>query len=134
MRGYVELESVRVKSVPLFGRVVDIRWKGNFEGDLMKLVNEDVSIKERLIGLNEGVTIRSVPGWGWAMSSRGRDTTWFGRMPKGLAPTQEKWDCYTIIARHLVECSVEGEESEDELLRLEEMRKPGGIEPLRDDR
>ncbi len=37
----------------------------------MKLVNEDVSIKERLIGLNEDVTIRSVPGRGTLMLKEG---------------------------------------------------------------
>lgn len=121
--GNIELRSVRVKSVPVFGQVVDLRWEASLaktmmgrmpilkrkrvpvemESNLIREMNEDISLKESLIRLKEDVTIHGFPGWGWAMSARGYEGKWFGGMPKGLAPPWEKWDCYIRIARHLLE-------------------------------
>jgi len=119
-RGYLELKSVRVRNVPLFGRVVDLRWKPKFvrvmiksmptltrksvpvkmESKLIGRVIEDVSLKESLIRLNEDVTIRSLEDWGWAIS-----TSVKSRQPP---PSRKQWDCYETIARHLLEAE-EGE-------------------------
>jgi len=95
VRGYGR--SVRVKSVPLFGRVVDLRWEGNFKGNLIKRLDKDVSLKESLIRLEEDITIISYPEYGcWTIS------------PPSLSnqlttPSREQWDCYETIARHLLE-------------------------------
>jgi len=90
---------VKIRSIPLFGQVptfgqtVDDRWKGTVESNLVVRMNEDILLKQSLIGLNMGVMIRSVPDWGWAMSSSQH------------ALSRELWDCYTTIARHLLESS-----------------------------
>ena len=90
---------VKIRSIPLFGRVptfgqtVDDRWKGTVESNLVARMNEDILLKQSLIGLNKDVMIRSVPDWGWAMSS------------SQCALSRELWDCYTTIARHLLESS-----------------------------
>ena len=105
-KAYDVVESVREKSVPTFGRVVAIRWKANFEGDLIRRINEDVSLKESLIKLNEDVTIRSTPEYGcWAIVSRRYPTSWFGLPCRQRAPSRAQWECYETITRHLLESS-----------------------------
>lgn len=104
VEAYYEMQSIRVKSVPLFGEVVDIRWKTDLEGDLIQRINGDVTLKESLIKLNEDVTIRSFPNDGcWAIVSR-RYHGWFGPQ-KQRAPSRAQWECYKTIARHLLEAS-----------------------------
>jgi len=114
--GHLELESVRLKSVPLFGRVVDLLWRGNFDSDLyrqmmlidepqkqtltawkeelVKRLGEDALIKQTLIRLKEDIKVRSHPEYGyWAIVS------------EELTPSREQWDCYETIARYLLESS-----------------------------
>ena len=129
-KGYLEIKPGRVKSVPLFGRVVDLRWKANFikikwkfmpiltrksipvktESSLIRRLSEDVSLKQKLIGLKEDVKIRSFPEQRcWAMLSSHfpsgwfRPSGWFSSSMKQPAPSRELWDCYETIARHLLE-------------------------------
>lgn len=112
--GYLELKSVRVKSVPVVGRVVDFRWEAKFvkvkiksmpvltgqsvpvkmDSNLIERLNEDAPLKESLIRLKEDITIRSLEDWGWAIS-----TSVKSRQP---ALSQEQWDRYETIARHLL--------------------------------
>jgi len=89
--------SVRVKSVPIFGRVVNIRWEGNFERDIIMRLGQDVSLSQSLIRLKEDVEIISYPAYGcWTISPPSN--------PDQLtAPSREQWDCYETIARHLLE-------------------------------
>jgi len=105
---HYQVESVRVKSVPLFGRVVDLLWKSNFESELVRRLNEDVSLKESLIRLNEDVVMRSFPGHGyWALISKQYPSSLFGAPCRQSAPSREEWDCYKTITAHLLECSGE---------------------------
>jgi len=121
--GYLELKSVRVKSAPVFGRVLDLRWEANFvtigiksmpvltrksvpvkmESNFIRRLNEDISLKESLLGLNEEVMIRSFEDWGWVMESGGEWPATTVPMP-----SRKQWDCYETIARHLLEAE-EGE-------------------------
>lgn len=115
--GYLELKSVRVKSKPVFGEVVDLRWQAKFvfverwlwgrpalevkrvplgsESDLVTRLNDDSELKERLTMLKEDVKIRSYPSWGWAIES--------GHSIKQPMLSREQWNCYETIARHLLE-------------------------------
>lgn len=103
-----QVESVRVKSVPLFGRVVDLRWKSDFESELVRRLNEDVSLKESLIRLGEDVVMRSFPGHGyWALISKQYPSSWFGAPCRQPSPSREEWNCYETIARHLLESGAE---------------------------
>ena len=113
--GYLQLKSARVKTKPVFGRVVDLRWEAKFikvkmiksipvhavavsvkkDSDLIKRVNEDVRLKESLIRLSEDVTIRSLEDWGWAIST--------SAVSRRSVLSREQWDCYETIAQHLLQ-------------------------------
>jgi len=88
--------SVRVKNVPLFGRVIDVRWEGNFEGDLIRRLGQDVSLNQALIKLKEDIEIFSYPEYGcWTISPP-------SKKDEPATPSREQWDCYEAIARHLL--------------------------------
>lgn len=120
--GYLELGSVRVKTVPLFGRVIDLRWQGNFvwykivphigrvhesrkidnEDNLIRRLNEDTSLTETLIRLKLDMTIRSFLEHAyWVIWSSDYETRWF-RADRQPSPSREQWGCYETIARHLL--------------------------------
>ena len=102
VKTYGEIKSIRKKSVPLIGRVVDIRWEANFEGDLIRKISEDVSLNENLIKLNEDVTIRGFPEYGcWGIVSRRYPTSWFGLPCRQRAPSRVQWDS---VSRKQPEC------------------------------
>lgn len=101
-RGCLVAKSIRVKSVPVFGRWVDILWKGNLEVSLTRRMNEDVLLKQRLIGLKEQIEIRSFPESGcWAIWSNRYESFRVAKWQPPPSPAQ--WDCYKTIARHLLE-------------------------------
>ena len=105
----VHLKTIREKSVPVVGRVVDLQWQGNFEEgfnglmiekairnqsltrlrEMVRWLNEDVSLNENLIRLNADVHIRGYPKYDyWAILH--------------ISGSFE-WDCLETIARHLLE-------------------------------
>ncbi|MBA7670594.1 hypothetical protein ES703_78740 [subsurface metagenome] len=106
--GYMLAKSVRVKSTPLIGRVVDIRWEGGkSHGNLMRRMSDDVLLNQSLIRLKEDVTIRGFPEYNcWAiLSSRSSVGGFLGGFFGHPAPSRKQWDCYETIARHLLEHS-----------------------------
>ena len=127
------LRSVGKRDAPIFGRVVDVRWKGNFEDffqakeevvfdesdiirlrEQIRLLNEDAMLNQDLLNLPEEIEIYSYPEYGyWAISPKKSDTKkQYEGGPFGYSwqpvPSRELWDCYETIARHLLE-PVEGE-------------------------
>lgn len=103
----LELKSVRVKSVPVVGRVVDLKWKGNFEGNKISQFSQDISLSQTLIRLKEDIEVHSHPDHGcWSLLSSRSST---GIFPWVLfarpAPSRIQWDCYETIARYLLESS-----------------------------
>jgi len=105
----VHLKTIREKSVPVVGQVVDLQWQGNFEEgfnglmiegairnqsltrlrEMIKWLNEDVSLNENLIRLNTDVHIYGYQKYDyWAILNI-----------SGLL----EWDCLETIARHLLE-------------------------------
>ena len=127
--GYLELRSVRQRNASVYGRVIDLYWTANFVGTrvtatlkgewdedmedrLLDRINNDASLKESLIRLNEDITIRSVPNfWCWAISSGSYQENGLGLEARRLGPSREQWDCYEMIARHLLESSAEAPDS-----------------------
>lgn len=96
-KGYAKAESLRIKSIPLVGRVLSIRWKGELPDDLIKRMNEDTLLNRNLLGLNEEIRIRSFPQfrcWAIAAAYANYDI---------IPPSREQWDCYEIIARYLLQ-------------------------------
>jgi hypothetical protein len=151
--GYMELRSVRQRNASVYGRVIDLYWTANFVGtrvitspeeewdedmedNLLERINNDRSLKEGLIRLNEDIMVRSVPSfWCWAISSGSYQESGLGHESRRLAPSREQWDCYEMIARHLLEASAarqspKEENSEAEESNIEKEPKP---EPSEDE-
>ncbi len=105
----LELKSVRVKSVPVVGQVVDLQWKGNFEGNRINRLSQDISLSQTLIRLKEDIEVHSHPDHGcWSLLSSRSST---GIFPWILfarpAPSRIQWDCYETIAHHLLDSGEE---------------------------
>jgi hypothetical protein len=83
-------------------------WDEDMEDKLLDRINNDNSLKENLIRLNEDITVRSVPNfWCWAISSGSYQESGLGVEVKTLGPSQEQWECYEMVARHLLESGAE---------------------------
>lgn len=92
LRG-LEICSVRVKTFPIFGQVVDLRWEGKDLGlGLISRLNSDISIKRPIIESRD-VTIRTHGKYNryWIISTHTTEV-----------PSRELWDCYQKIAQHLL--------------------------------
>jgi hypothetical protein len=125
--GYLELRSVRQRNASVYGRVIDLYWTANFVGTrvntsleeewdedmedkLLDQMNNDESLKAGLIRLNEDITVRSVPNfWCWAISSGSYQESGLGLEARKIGPSREQWECYEMIARHLLESSPGGQ-------------------------
>ncbi|HEY31724.1 MAG TPA: hypothetical protein G4O10_01310 [Dehalococcoidia bacterium] len=128
--GYLELRSTRQRNASVYGRVIDLSWTANFVGTrvttaadeewdeemeegLLDRLNNDTPLKEGLIRLNEDIMVRSVPNfWCWAISSGSYQESGLGQESRRMAPSQEQWECYEMIARHLLESSTEEQDTE----------------------
>jgi len=87
----VRIKTVRVKTSPLFGKVVDLRWEGR-DSDLgiIGRLNSDAQLKQPIMESRD-VTIEAVGDYGcWIISTETRD------------PSGELWNCYQTIACHLL--------------------------------
>lgn len=86
------IESVRIKTSPLVGQVVDLRWRGeDFGLGIMGRLNSDVSIKGPIMRSRD-VTIQAYSDHKcWTISTETRDR-----------PSGELWSCYHTMAQHLL--------------------------------
>ena len=95
-KGYIELRSCRLRTLPIFGKVKSIKWMGNFEGDIVENVirrlREDLVLNQKLIKLNKDIRIHNTAVGGWYISSKVKEY-----------PSRELWNCYEIIAHQLSE-------------------------------
>jgi hypothetical protein len=96
----LSLSPERIKTFPIFGRVIDIQWFGDFDNlGIARSLNEDDSIKTAL--LDNVFDILEVK----AHSNRSCWT--IGRnvfdYQKFVIPTQTQWVCYERIAARLLE-------------------------------
>ena len=97
------LKAVRVKTIPIFGRVVGLRWKGKMTVSLIRRLDQDVFLSQTLIRLKEYIEIRSDPEHGcWTLVSLGHKFDVGTARLWQPAPSAEKWECYKTIARHLL--------------------------------
>ncbi|HEY41726.1 MAG TPA: hypothetical protein G4O18_07695 [Dehalococcoidia bacterium] len=143
--GYLELRSARRRTASVYGRVIDIDWTANFVGTrvvvnpdeewdedmeerLLDRINNDTTLKTNLIRLNEDITVRSVPNfWCWAISSGSYQESGYSYEHKKLAPSREQWDCFEVIAWHLVEASAAGKPSKDKDSEAEESHEASPV-------
>ena len=89
----LQIRSVRVKTFPVFGRVIDVRWKGNDLGlGIAQRLSNDESIRGAIMGTRDEVTVQACSYLGcWLIV---RDTE--------AAPSQEQLGCYQAIAENLL--------------------------------
>ncbi len=93
-RGFpsILIESVRKKTFPLVGDVVDLHWKGNDSGlGIIERLKNDTVIK-RPIMESRDVTIHAHGDHGcWTIETQTDNPPW-----------GEVWNCYQAIAKHLL--------------------------------
>lgn len=100
IRGGIQLKSVRVKTVPVFGKVVGVRWRGKLGENLVRQLEQDRLLNQSLIWLKEDIKVRSYPGYKcWAIWSRQYEKVGFSKDGQPISKAQ--WNNYEAIARHL---------------------------------
>ena len=94
----VVIYTVRVRTFPLFGKVVDLRWEGDDCGTgLIDQLQGNMSIK---LAIMKGRDIRISAGDGaWYIWPYNSPSAFF-------IPSEEEWNCYQAIARHLLDMKV----------------------------
>ena len=96
----VRIRSARVRSVPLVGNILDVRWRGkDFGLGLIDRLNGDVSLRQPMSNafstgyLIGDLAIDAYPKNGcWILAERTRSEL----------PSRELWDCYETLASHLL--------------------------------
>lgn len=86
------INGVRVKTFPLFGGVVDLRWEGDDSNlGIISRLNSDTSLKDPIMSGCD-VTIWSHGDHGcWTIETKTKEP-----------PSEELWNCYQAIAKHLL--------------------------------
>jgi hypothetical protein len=85
------IRSVRVRTFPIFGRVVDVRWEGRdgATGPGEPLANDE-DVNRAIISASAEITVVS------------RSDYWILVHPGAVAPTEQLWDCDEKVARRLL--------------------------------
>ena len=94
----VKIKTVRLKTIPVFGKVVDLKWEGEDLGlGLSERLNFDVLLNKLLMDTHD-MEIGSYP----------EDSCWILTASPSTekqptpAPSVYLWECYQAIARHLL--------------------------------
>jgi hypothetical protein len=84
----------RVRSFPLFGEALDLRWKGKDLGlRIIDRMNNDISLKQLLMK-SDVLPIH--------INAYGGYRCWTIQHYPSPLPEAEQWRCYQAIARHLL--------------------------------
>lgn len=97
----IHIRSIRKKTFPLFGKVVDALWEGEDYGTgVVSRLNSDYQLKEPVMK-SQDVTIQGIHKYGcWIIS-----TCQYANLVKRTtlsAESAELWNCYQVIAKHLL--------------------------------
>jgi len=88
----LRIHSVRIKTFPLIGKVIDLQWKGKDYGlGIIGHLSSDDSIKPPMMRGRDVKISTNSDHRCWILSTK----TW-------QAPSKELWECYQTIGRHLV--------------------------------
>jgi len=88
----LRIHSVRIKTFPLIGKVIDLQWKGKDYGlGIIGHLSSDNSIKPLIMSSRDVKIYANSDYRCWILSTK----TWH-------APSEEIWNCYQAIARHLL--------------------------------
>ena len=89
----VEIRTKRIKRIPLVGKVVDLKWKGeDFGLGLIERLSHDVSLNKQIIMDAHDLGIVGYP----------EHSCWILAVEDVVAPLKRNWDCYQSIASHLL--------------------------------
>jgi hypothetical protein len=90
----VRIKIAPVRSLPVVGKVVDLRWKGKDLGlRIIDRMSSDISLKQL-----------TIDRWSLPINIKAHNDyrCWTIEPPFDSSLTAEKWSCYQAIARHLL--------------------------------
>ena len=89
----VKIKTVRKKSFPLFGKVVDVAWEGDDYGTgLVRTLSNDYTVKRWVKKIGNLEVRRDAEEFrGWTL-----------QVDKRLTPTRQDWDIIRKIADYLL--------------------------------
>jgi len=91
-----------MRESPKFGRVINVRWKGDDRGlGLGHRLSSDEAIRSAIMNTRDEVRVVANPEHGCWLIRRNNETT----------PSAEQWRCYQAIAEHLLEVHVTGQQT-----------------------
>jgi hypothetical protein len=86
------LRSVRVRSFPILGSVIDVRWIGkDMETGVIGRLNADIELKTKIIACKAEIIVHTFP----------ECKCWLIAHNSASAPSAELWACYERIAARL---------------------------------
>ena len=93
IRAPVEIDTVRRKSFPLFGKITGVTWKGDDGGTgLMTTLANDPTVKKLSVKIgNLEVRSYSEELQGWTL-----------QVDRRFRPTRQDWEAITTVAEHLL--------------------------------
>ena len=100
----MRIESIRVKTFPIFGGVIDLLWKGEDSGlGIISRLNGDTSIKHPIMTSMHPTGLLQVKlGLDLRIRAYRENLCWILSPSTGDVPSREVWGCYQAIARHLL--------------------------------
>jgi len=82
----------RIRILPIVGKIISVRWKGNDIGmGIIAWLNQDISLKKSLVTSPE-----------LEISAHYYHSRWIMSVKTSNLPSKNLWDCYQLIARHLL--------------------------------
>jgi hypothetical protein len=85
--------SVRVRTFPILGRVIDVRWEGDDRGTgAMDRLTADIDLKAAIVSAGAEIAVGSAPSQGWFITYSSTD-----------APSAGVFACYEKVARNLIQ-------------------------------
>jgi len=86
----VKIKTVRKKSFPIFGKVVDIAWKGNDSGTgLLKILSTDADTKMLSTSIGNLEVKSKIGGWTLTVDRR-------------MTPTRNQWESFEKITNYIL--------------------------------
>jgi len=98
----IKIKTIRKKSFPIFGKVIDTTWKGNDGSGLAYTLSNDIEIKSLAKSIGD-IHLESffdpIPGWFFRVGHTQHldgQSNWHNRM------TKETWEQLTLLSNYLL--------------------------------
>jgi hypothetical protein len=87
----IGIKTVSIKTIPLVGRIKDIRWEGEeLNLGIISRLNDDISLKYPIMKSHD-----------LSITANGKYGCWVISTETRKIPTADLWSCYEAIAQHL---------------------------------